>query len=47
LLKEDYICKAKRAGLSVKVLSENKGISKQQYNGIPLESITIKATKVV
>lgn len=47
LLKEDYISKAKRAGLSVKVLSENKGISKQQYNGIPLESITIKATKVV
>lgn len=47
LLKEDYISKAKRAGLSVKVLSENKEISKQQYNGIPLESITIKATKVV
>lgn len=45
LLKEDYLDKIKSAGFSVKILSENKKISKEQYNGIALESITVEAVK--
>lgn len=45
LLKEDYLNKIKRAGFSVRILSENKEISKEQYNGIALESLMIEASK--
>src|SRR3989344_209676 len=45
LKKEDYIKKIKNAGFDVKILGEDKDISKRQYNGINLESIKIEATK--
>ena len=45
LLRDDYIEIVKSAGFKVKILSEDKGISKRQYNGIPLESLKIEATK--
>lgn len=45
LLKDDYIGKIKRAGFDVAILVENTAISKEQYQGIPLESLTIEATK--
>jgi len=45
LLRDDYLNKIKSAGFSVRVLYENKGISKEQYNGMPLESIMVELTK--
>ncbi len=45
LLKEDYLNKIKNAGFKVRILNENKEISKKQYNGIPLESLTIELIK--
>jgi hypothetical protein len=45
LLKDDYLNKIKLAGFSVKILYENTGISKQQYNGMPLESIMVELSK--
>jgi len=45
LLKDNYIEIVKAAGFKVKILSEDKDISKRQYNGIPLESLKIEATK--
>ena len=45
LLKEDYLEKIKKAGFNVNVLSENKEISKEQYQGIALESLMIEAIK--
>lgn len=45
LLKNEYIEIVKQTGFMVNVLSENKDISKQQYQGIPLESVMIEATK--
>lgn len=45
LLKEDYLNKIKGAAFKVRILHENTGISKQQYNGIPLESIMIELEK--
>jgi SAM-dependent methyltransferase len=45
LLKDDYLKKAKKAGFKVNILSENKKISKAQYNGIALESLGIEAIK--
>jgi arsenite methyltransferase len=45
LQKEDYISKIEKAGFKVNILSENKEISKQQYQGIALESIGIEAIK--
>lgn len=45
LLRDNYLNKIKGAGFSVKVLYENTGISKQQYNGMPLESIMVELTK--
>ena len=45
LLKQDYIDKIEQAGFKVNVLSEDKEISKTQYNGLALESIKIEATK--
>lgn len=45
LLRDDYIGIIKSAGFKVKILSEDKDISKRQYDGIPLESLKIEATK--
>jgi arsenite methyltransferase len=45
LLKDDYLEKVRNAGFVVEIKKENKEISKQQYDGIDLESISIKATK--
>jgi hypothetical protein len=45
LLKNDYINIIKKTGLKVKILSEDKDISKRQYQGIPLESIKIEVQK--
>jgi len=45
LLRDDYINKIKEAGFSAEILSEDKDISKKQYQGMPLESLKIKAVK--
>ncbi len=45
LLKNNYIQIIKKSGLKVKVLSEDKQISKRQYQNLPLESLKIEATK--
>lgn len=45
LLKEDYLNKIKNAGFKVKILHENKEISKKQYKGINLESIMVELSK--
>jgi len=45
LLKDDYIGKLKKAGFEVEILSEDKDISKKQYQGIALESLKVKAVK--
>jgi len=45
LLKNDYIKTIEKAGFKVKVLSEDKEISKRQYQGIPLESLKLEAQK--
>ena len=45
LLKADYLNKLKKAGFDVKILGEDKEISKSQYQGIPLESLKIEAVK--
>jgi len=46
LLKDDYIAILEKAGFEVRVLGENKEISKQQYQGIPLESLAVEAKKL-
>ncbi|MDD4900753.1 MAG: arsenite methyltransferase [Patescibacteria group bacterium] len=45
LLKNDYLDKIKKAGFKVKILYENKEISKQQYNGVALESLMVELIK--
>lgn len=45
LQKENYIQKIKDAGFKVKILDENKSISKTQYSGIPLESLKLECIK--
>lgn len=45
LLRDKYIELIKEAGFQVNILSENKDISKQQYHGIPLESLMVEAVK--
>ena len=45
LLKDKYLDLIKQAGFRVNVLSENKDISKQQYQGIPLESLLAEGVK--
>ena len=45
ILKDEYIKCAESAGLKIKILSEDKEISKRQYEGLPLESLKIEATK--
>ncbi len=45
LLKEDYINKLKSADFKVNELKSNKDISKQQYQGLPVMSLTFEAIK--
>ncbi|MFA6145854.1 MAG: arsenite methyltransferase [Patescibacteria group bacterium] len=45
LLKEDYLNKIKKAGFIANILLENKEISKKQYQGIPLESLSVELVK--
>ena len=45
LLRYEYLRIVEGAGFKVKILSEDKDISKRQYDGIPLESLKIEATK--
>jgi ubiquinone/menaquinone biosynthesis C-methylase UbiE len=45
LLKDEYIQIAESAGLKINVLSEDKDISKRQYDGIALESLKFELTK--
>jgi ArsR family transcriptional regulator len=45
LLKEVYLRIIEDTGFKVKILSENKEISKKQYQGISLESLSIEAIK--
>jgi len=45
LLKDDSLKIIKDTGFKVKILSEDKDISKRQYQGIPLESLKIEAIK--
>lgn len=45
LLRDEYLQVIKNAGFTVKVLSEDKDISKRQYQGIPLESLKVEAQK--
>ncbi|MCE5177029.1 MAG: arsenite methyltransferase [Caldisericales bacterium] len=46
LLRDDYLKIVKKAGFKVNILSEDKGISERQYQGIPLESLKIEARKI-
>jgi len=45
LLKNEYLGIVKDVGFKVNILSENKEISKIQYQGIPLESLSIEVFK--
>lgn len=45
LLKDDYLEKIKSVGFKVRILYENTRISKEQYDGIPLESLMVELTK--
>ncbi|HNX10966.1 MAG TPA: arsenite methyltransferase [bacterium] len=45
LLKEDYLEKIKAAGFEVRILHENTAISKEQYQGIALESLMVELSK--
>ncbi len=45
MLKDDYLDAIKKTGFIVKILSEDKDISKRQYQGIALESLKVGASK--
>jgi len=45
LLRDEYIQIIKNSGLEVNILGENKEISKEQYQGLPLESLAVEAVK--
>ncbi|MCL6089145.1 MAG: arsenite methyltransferase [Candidatus Marsarchaeota archaeon] len=45
LLRDVYLKKLEDAGFKVRILGEDKDISKRQYDGIPLESLKIEARK--
>lgn len=45
LLKDEYIGKIAHVGFKVNILGENEDISKEQYSGLPLESLSIEAVK--
>jgi len=45
LMRDDYLQKISNAGLKFEIKKENTDISKSQYQGINLESISVKAWK--
>lgn len=45
LQKQDYIEKIEKAGFKINILGENKNISKSQYQGLLLESLSVEAIK--
>lgn len=45
VLKDEYLKMIKDAGFRVKVVSEDRKISKRQYGSLPVESLKIEATK--
>jgi arsenite methyltransferase len=45
LQKWEYLSKLKNAGFKVKILGEDKSLSKKQYNGIALESLKLEGKK--
>jgi arsenite methyltransferase len=45
IMRDEYIGKMEEVGFEVEIISEDKDISKKQYQKIPLESLKIKATK--
>jgi len=45
LLRQDYLKKIKEAGLKVRIISEDRTLSKKQYLGLPVESLRIEARK--
>lgn len=45
VVSDDYISKMRRADFKVKILHEDKEISKTQYNGINIESLKFEALK--
>lgn len=45
LQKEEYIQKIERAGFKIRILNEDREISKIQYSGISLESIKLECIK--
>lgn len=45
LLKEEYIKIIKKSGFKIKSFKENKKISKIQYQGLPLESLSVELSK--
>ncbi len=45
LLKDDYVELIKKVGFKVNIFGENKDISKKQYQGLPLESLSVEGTK--
>jgi len=45
ILRDEYIEKIKQAGFEINIIKEDKDISKNQYQGIPLESLGIEAIK--
>jgi len=45
LLKEDYLSIIKKSGFKIKSMKEDKDISKKQYQGLPLESLSVELIK--
>lgn len=45
VLKKEYLKMINNAGFKIKLLSEDKKISKRQYNGFPVESLKLAACK--
>jgi len=45
ILKEEYLDMMRAAGFNVRIIAEDKGISGRQYDGLPIESIKIAASK--
>jgi len=45
LLKEDYLKIIKKSGFYIKSIKEDKDISKKQYLGLPLESLSVELIK--
>jgi ArsR family transcriptional regulator len=45
LLKEDYLRVIREAGFTIRIIDEDKDISKRQYSGYPLESLKLELRK--